>query len=160
MTSLLRDARFALRLLWRTPGFTAVAAITLALGIGATTAIFSVVYGLFFAPLPYQKADRLVMVWEQVNGERRSPPMSSYVVWKREARAFADINAWGGGPVNLATLDRPENVDAGRATPGFLPMLGYGHPLALGRTFTEQEGILGRDKGVILTYRLWQAALR
>jgi putative ABC transport system permease protein len=156
MASLLRDARFALRLLRRTPGFTAVAVLTLALGIGATTAIFSVVYGLFFAPLPYVKPDRLVMVWEQVNGERRSPPASSYVVWKREATAFADINAWGGGPVNLATLDRPENVSAGRATPGFLPMLGYGHPLALGRTFTEEEGILGNDKVVVLTYRLWQ----
>lgn len=156
MTSLLRDARFAVRLLWRTPGFTAVAAITLALGIGATTAIFSVVYGLFFAPLPYVKADRLVMIWEQVNGERRSPPPSSYLTWKREATAFADINAWGGGPVNIATSDRPENLPAGRATPGFLPMLGYGHPLALGRTFTEEEGIVGNDTVVVLTYRLWQ----
>jgi putative ABC transport system permease protein len=156
MASLLRDARFAVRLLWRTPGFTAIAATTLALGIGATTAIFSVVYGLFFAPLPYHKADRLVMVWEQEDGERRYPPPSSYIVWKREATAFADVNAWGGGPVNIATPDRPENLPAGRATPGFLPMLGYGHPLALGRTFTEDEGIVGNDKVVVLTYRLWQ----
>jgi putative ABC transport system permease protein len=156
MTSLLRDARFAMRLLRRSPGFTAVATLTLALGIGATTAIFSVVYGLFFAPLPYRQADRLVMVWEQENGERRSPPASSYVEWKRQATAFADINAWGGGPVNLATGDQPENVSAGRATPGFLGMLGYGHPLALGRSFVAEEGVVGRDKVVILTYRLWQ----
>ncbi len=156
MTSLLRDARFAVRLLRRSPGFTAVATVTLALGIGATTAIFSVVYGLFFAPLPYRQADRLVMVWEQENGERRSPPASSYVEWKRQATAFADINAWGGGPVNLATGDQPENVAAGRATPGFLGMLGYGHPLALGRSFLDEEGVVGRDKVVILTYRLWQ----
>ena len=77
MTSLLRDARFAIRLLRRNPGFTVVSTLTLALGIGATTAIFSVVYGLFFAPLPYRQADRLVMVWEQEHGERRSPPASS-----------------------------------------------------------------------------------
>ena len=160
MTSLLRDARFAVRLLRRSPGFTAVATLTLALGIGATTAIFSVVYGLFFAPLPYRQADRLVMVWEQENGERRSPPASSYVEWKRHATAFADINAWGGGPVNLSTGDQPENVSAGRATPGFLGMLGYGHPLALGRSFVEAEGIAGNDRVVILTYRVWQDRFR
>ena len=156
MTSLLRDARFALRLLRRSPGFTAVATITLALGIGATTAIFSVVYGLFFAPLPYHQADRLVMVWQRGENSRRGPTPADLVEWKRQATPFADINAWGGGPVNLATDDRPENVPAGRATPGFLGMLGYGHPLALGRSFVEEEGILGRDKVVILTYRLWQ----
>ena len=156
MTSLLRDARFAIRLLRRNPGFTVVSTLTLALGIGATTAIFSVVYGLFFAPLPYRQPDRLVMVWEQQNGQRRGPTPASYLAFKQQATAFADINAWGGGPVNLATADRPENVPAGRATPGFLGMLGYGHPLALGRSFVEDEGIVGRDKVVILTYRLWQ----
>jgi putative ABC transport system permease protein len=151
-----RDVRFALRLLRRAPGFTAVAVITLALGISATTAIFSVVYGLFFAPLPYTNADRLVMVWEQERGERRNVTPANYVAWKRQATAFSDINAWGGGPVNLATDDRPENVVAGRATPGFIGMLGYGQPFALGRTFVEDEGVVGRDKVVILTYRLWQ----
>jgi putative ABC transport system permease protein len=156
MTSLLRDVRFALRLLRRTPGFTAVAVVTLALGIGATTAIFSVVYGLFFAPLPYVKADRLVMIWERANGDRRSVSPAAYLEFKRQATAFVDINAWGGGPVNLATNDRPENVVAGLATPGFLAMLGYGHPLALGRTFTDEEGIPGNDQVVLLTYRLWK----
>jgi putative ABC transport system permease protein len=156
MTQLVRDLRFALRLLRRGPGFTAVAVTTLSLGIAATTAIFSVVYGLFFAPLPYRQADRLVMVWEQERGERRSPSPAVYVEWKRQATSFADINAWGGGRVNLATADRPEAVTAGRATPGFLGMLGYGHPLALGRSFVAQEGVVGNDKVVILTYRLWQ----
>ena len=109
-----------------------MAVLTLALGIAATTAIFSVVYGTFFAPLPYRQADRLVMVWEQQRGERSVSP-GNYVEWKRRATAFSDINAWGGGPVNIATAERPERVIAGRATPGFLGMLGYGHPLALGR---------------------------
>ena len=107
MTTLLRDARFGIRLLRRTPGFTAVAVLTLALGIAATTAIFSVVYGTFFAPLPYRQADRLVMVWEQQRGERRSVSPGNYVEWKRRATAFSDINAWGGGPVNIATAERP-----------------------------------------------------
>ena len=156
MTTLLRDARFGLRLLRRNPGFTAVAVITLALGISATTAIFSVVYGTFFAPLPYRQADRLVMVWEQDSGERRMALASNYVEWKRRATAFTDINAWGGRNVNLATDDRPENVSMGQATPGFLGMLGYGHPLALGRSFVDEEGVPGRDRVVILTYRLWQ----
>jgi putative ABC transport system permease protein len=156
MATLLRDARFACRLLKRSPGFTAVAVTTLALGIAATTAIFSVVYGLFFAPLPYRQADRLVMVWEQERGERRSVFARSFLELRRQATAFSDLNAWGGHRVNLATHDRPENVVAGWATPGFLGMMGYGHPLALGRTFLEEEGVVGRHKVVILTYRLWK----
>ena len=147
MTMFLRDARFGVRLLRRKPGFTAVAVITLALGISATTAIFSVVYGTFFAPLPYRQADRLVMVWEHFRDERVPVSAANYVEWRRRATAFSDLNAWGGRSVNLATSDRPENLLAGSATPGFLPMMGYGHPLALGRTFIEEEGIVGRDQG-------------
>jgi len=79
-----------------------------------------------------------------MDGERRGPTPANYLAFKQQATAFADINAWGGGPGNLATADQPENVVAGRATPGFLTMLGYGLPVALGRTFTEDEGILGR----------------
>ncbi|MGH9308670.1 MAG: ABC transporter permease [Vicinamibacterales bacterium] len=156
MTTMLRDVRFGVRLLRRNPGFTAVAVVTLALGIAATTAIFSVVYGLFFAPLPYYQADRLVMAWEYQHGFRAGVSPKNYTAWKREATAFADINAWGGRSVNLATPERPESVTAGLATPGFLGMLGYGHPLALGRTFREDEGVAGRDRVVILTYQLWQ----
>jgi putative ABC transport system permease protein len=156
MTTLLRDVRFGLRLLRRNPGFTSVAVITLALGIAATTAIFSVVHGLFFAPLPYHEPDRLVMVWEYRDGIRIGASPRSFAAWKRQAAAFDDINAWGGGSVNLATADRPENVSANVATPGFLAMLGYGHPLALGRTFRDDEGVAGRERVVILTYQLWQ----
>ena len=119
MTTLLRDARFGLRLLRRNPGFTAVAVITLALGISATTAIFSVVYGTFFAPLPYRQADRLVMLWQQDDGERESVSTANFVEWRRRATVFSDLNAWGGRSVNVATEDRPENLLAGTATPGF-----------------------------------------
>jgi putative ABC transport system permease protein len=156
MARLLRDARFAVRLFSRAPALTGLAVVVLALGIASTTAIFSVVYGTFFAPLPYRDADALVMVWSQFRGERVPVSAKDYVVWKREATAFDDLNAWGGRSVNMATADRPENVEAGVATPGFLTMLGYGHPLALGRSFIEEEGTVGRDRVVILTYRVWR----
>jgi putative ABC transport system permease protein len=156
MARLLRDARFAFRLFSKAPAFTSLAVGVLALGISSTTAIFSVVYGTFFAPLPYRDPEALVMVWSQFRGERVPVSAKDYVVWKREATAFDDLNAWGGRSVNMATADRPENVQAGVATPGFLAMLGYGHPLALGRSFIEDEGTVGRDHVVILTYRVWR----
>ncbi len=83
MASLLRDARFAVRLFTRTPGFTTLAVVVLALGISATTAIFSVVYGTFFAPLPYRDAEALVMVWSQFRGERSQVSPRDFVAWKR-----------------------------------------------------------------------------
>ena len=156
MARLLRDARFAFRLFSKAPAFTSLAVGVLALGISSTTAIFSVVYGTFFAPLPYRDPEALVMVWSQFRGERVPVSAKDYVVWKREATAFDDLNAWGGRSVNMATADRPESVQAGVATPGFLGMLGYGHPLALGRSFIEDEGTAGRDRVVILTYRVWR----
>ena len=156
MARLLRDARFAFRLFSKAPAFTCLALGVLALGISSTTAIFSVVYGTFFAPLPYRDPEALVMVWSQFRGERVPVSAKDYVLWKREATAFDDLNAWGGRSVNMATADRPENVQAGVATPGFLAMLGYGHPLALGRSFIEEEGTVGRDRVVILTYRVWR----
>ena len=95
------------------------------------------------------------MVWEQDRGQRRQVSPRNYAAWKRLTGAFADVNAWSGRSVNIATDDRPENVNASIATPGFLPMLGYGHPLALGRTFSAEEALPGHDNVVILTWQLW-----
>jgi putative ABC transport system permease protein len=156
MTGFLRDTRFGLRLLRRNPGFTTVAVLALALGIAANTAIFSVIYASYLEPLPYRHADRLVMVWSRVNGHRNLVSPANFLDWKRHATSFAEINAWSWRQVNLATDDRPEQVQAGPATPGFLAMFGYGHPLALGRTFLEEEGAVGKDQVAILTHRLWQ----
>lgn len=153
---LLRDVRYGLRLLRGNVAFAAVAVATFAIGVAATTSIFSVVYGLFFAPLPYNQPDRLVMVWQYVNGSRVNASAKSYLEWKRQATEFVDVNAWTGRSVNVATADRPENVSAGVATPGFLAMLGYGHPLALGRTFDPDEGVPGRHRVVVLTHQFWQ----
>jgi hypothetical protein len=97
MRHLLRDMRFGLRLLLKNPGFTAVTVLTLALGIAATTAIFSVVHATFFAPLPYRDADRLVMVWSQrEGGGRNSNSPADYLDFKRETSVFEDLNAWTG----------------------------------------------------------------
>ena len=156
MTYLLRDAGFAVRLLRRNPGSTVVALLTLALGVAATTSIFSVIYATYLAPLPYRDADRLVMVWSRLEGNRNSVSPADFLDWKRQATAFEDLNAWNGRDVNLSAEDRPERITAGPGTPGFLSMLGYGHPLALGRTFVEEEGIPGKDHVVVLTHKLWQ----
>src|SRR5690349_5470872 len=93
LMNLLRDARFAWRLLRRDPGFAAVAVLTLALGIGANTAIFSVIYATYFAPLPYRDADRLVMVWSRVQGHRAGNAAGDFVEWTRQATAFEALNA-------------------------------------------------------------------
>jgi putative ABC transport system permease protein len=153
---LIRDLRIAVRLLVRAPGFTTAALLTLALGIAANTAIFSVIYATFFEPLPYRDPDRLVMIWSQYRGGREMVSPVDFTEWQRNATAFDEVNAWGGYSANLATDDRPERINVGPATPGFLPMLGYGHPLALGRDFLDEEGTLGRDRVAILTHRLWQ----
>ena len=121
MESLLQDLRFGARMLVKNPGFTLIAVLTLSLSIGATTAIFSVVNAVLLRPLPYENPERLVMIWERVNGNRRTISPSSYLEFKRQATAFADINGWGGGPVNLATNDRPENVVEATAGPDELP---------------------------------------
>jgi len=156
MTQILREAGFGLRLLRRNPGSTLVAVLTLALGIGATTAMFSVIYATWLAPLPYRDAERLVMVWSHFEGRRESVSQADFIDWKRRATVFEDLNAWNGRDVNLSVEGRPERILAGPATPGFLAMLGYGHPLALGRSFVEEEGTPGRDHAVVLTHRLWQ----
>src|SRR4029453_3163044 len=124
MTNFLRDVRFGVRLLGRNPGFAAVAILALALGIGATAAIFSVVYATLLAPLPYPQPDQLVMVWSRVQGNRNVSAAGTYLEWKRRSSAFQSLNAWTGGSVNLATSDRPEHVPVATTTPGFLSMVG------------------------------------
>ena len=152
------DAAFALRLLRRDPGFTTVAVLTIALGIAANAAIFSVIYATFFEPLPYRDPDRLVMVWSHAP-ERLPVSPGDFVEWKRQAAAFDDLEAWGWWTASVSFETRVEQMSIGPATPGFLPMLGYGHPLALGRDFLDEEGTPGREQVVILTHRVWRERL-
>ena len=154
MGHLLRDVRYALRLLRDRPGFAFVAVATLALGIGANTAMFSFVYAIFLAPLPHRDPDKLVTVWSQFEGGRLRVDARDFTEWKRQATVFEGLCAWYPGSVNLAGGDRPELVQAIVASPGFLGLLG--HPVALGRDFLEEEGNVGREQVAILSNRLWR----
>ncbi|HJX00714.1 MAG TPA: ABC transporter permease [Terriglobales bacterium] len=154
MPDLFQNLRYGLRVLRKSPGFTAVAVVTLALGIGATTAIFSVVYAALIAPLPYPKSDQLVMVWSNIRGQRNVVAAADFLDWKRQNTVFQDLNAWTGATYNLATADRPEQVQAQMTTAGFYTMMGV--KFAKGRDFTAEESQPGKDHEVILVNRLWK----
>ena len=154
MRNVWRDLQFGLRLLWKNPVFTSVAVLALALGIGANTAIFSVVYATLLAPLPYHQPDRIVMVWSKVRGNRNVTAAGTYLEWKRQSTAFESMAAWTGGQMSLTTSGQPEQVQSEPGTPGFLEVLGQ--PFLMGRDFLPEEGEVGKDHEVILTYRLWK----
>ena len=149
-----RDLLFGLRLLWKNPGFTSIAVLALALGIGANTAIFSVVYATLLAPLPYNQPDRIVMVWSKVNTRNNGVSAGDFLDWQRQNTTFESIAAWTGRQMSLSTSAHPEQVQAEPCTPGFLHVLGQ--PFLMGRDFLPEEGQLGKDLEVILTYRLWK----
>jgi putative ABC transport system permease protein len=152
MGALRQNLNFGLRTLLKHRSFTVTAVLTLALGIGATTAIFSVVYAVF-EPMPYPKPDQLMMVWSKARGGRNSVAAGDFVEWQRRSNSFQSMNGWGGASFNVATDDRPEQVPASRRTPGFFTMEGL--PMLLGRDFRPEEGQIGNDHVVILTHRLW-----
>src|SRR6476646_272547 len=152
MSALKQNLTYSIRTLVKNKGFTITAVLTLALGIGATTAIFSVVYAVF-EPMPYPKSDQLVMVWTKQRGNRNSVAAGDFVEWKKRSTSFQSMNAWSGVMFNIATDDRPEQVPGSRRTPGFFTTEGL--PMFLGRDFTAEEGQAGNDHVVILSNRLW-----
>ncbi|HKE59792.1 MAG TPA: ABC transporter permease [Pyrinomonadaceae bacterium] len=147
-----QNISYTIRTLLKNPGFTATAVLTLALGIGATTAIFSVVYAVF-EPMPYPKPDQLVMLWSKVQGGRNSVSPGDFLDWKRRSTSFQDMGAWAGGSFNVATNDRPEQIEGSPQTPGFFTMQGL--PFLMGRDFLPEEGQPGREHVVILSNRVW-----
>jgi putative ABC transport system permease protein len=149
-----RDLLFGLRLLWKNPGFTTVAVVALALGIGANTAIFSVVYATLLAPLPYNQPDRIVMVWSKVQSNRNGVSAGDFLDWQRQSTTFESMAAWTGAQMSLTTAAQPEQVQAEIVTPSFLHVLGQ--PLLIGRDFLPEEGTLGKNLETVLTYRLWK----
>jgi putative ABC transport system permease protein len=153
MTTILQNVRYSFRLLWKNPGFTLVAILTLALGIGANTAIFSVLYASLLAPMPYPDADRLTMVWSKPEG-RNSVSAGDYIEWKRQNKTFQDMEAWTGGNFNLATPEQPEMVGGRIVTPGFYAMQGIG--FFLGRDFLSEEGLPGKNHVILLTHKTWE----
>jgi len=154
MRNLVRNLRFGFRLLGKNLAFTSVALLALTLGIGANTAIFTVIYGALLSPLPYPNPDQLVMVWSRVNGHNNSVSAGDYLDWKRQNSVFQDMVAWSGGTFSLSASGHLEAMQARILSPGFFNMQGI--PLRLGRDFLPEESEPGRNRVVIMTHRLWQ----
>ena len=155
MSGLIQDVRYALRQLRKSPGFTTVAVITLALGIGANTGIFSVVEAVVLAPLRYFEPDRLVMVWE--NNPRFPRVWDSYPNfqdWRRNARSFQRMAAFRQQGVDLTSPGTPSHLNSSQVSLGFFNTLGVG--LALGREFTPQEDQHGGAPTAVISHRLWR----
>lgn len=140
-------------MLRRNLGLTSAVVATLALGIGATTAIYTVIYATLLSPLPLPHPEQLVMVWSKVQGNRNGIAAGDFLDWQRYSTSFQSLCAFTGGNFNLGTKDKPEQVEGRLASPGFFRMMGL--PLMLGRDFLSQEGMPGSDKVVILTHKLW-----
>jgi len=156
--NLLQDLRYGLRMLRKSPGFTAIAILTLALGIGANTAIFSFVYGVLLAPLPYHDASRLVVLNEttpRVGTVSVSYP--NFVDWRAQSHSFSQMAYVEQVSFNLAgaSVSQPENIQGDSVSPNFLSMLGV-HPF-LGRDFEPAEGNSGTERVLLLGYQLWQS---
>src|SRR6266704_2477865 len=147
-----QNLSYSIRTLLKNPGFTVTAVLTLALGIGATTAIFSVVYAVF-EPMPYPKPDQLIMLWSKERGNRNSVTVADYLEWKQRSSSFQGMGAWAGASFNVGANESPEQVAGSRRTPGFFTMEGL--PFMLGRDFLPEESQPGRDHVVILSHRLW-----
>jgi putative ABC transport system permease protein len=156
MNELWRDIRYGLRLLWKSPGFTSVSLLALALGIGATTAIFSLLYSVLLAPLPYVDSDRIVMLWSHdKSGERNGTSPSDLLDWQKQATLFDSINGWTGEGFTISTPDWTEQVQASRVAPGWFDLL-FSPKVILGRHFVADDALPGNDKVVILNNKFWR----
>lgn len=161
MTALIRQLRFALRGLGRAPLFTAVTVLTLAVGIGATSAVFSVVHGVLLKPLPYEEPERLVGVWHKAPGlgldQRLNQSPALYFTYRDESELFTDSGMYDDGTVSVTERVEPEQVEATWVTDGVFPLLGV-EPL-LGRSFSQQDDSPGTPETVMLSHDYWQTRL-
>ena len=156
MNSIIKDVRFALRGLLKHPGFMAIAVVTLALGIGASTAIFTVVNAALLRGLPYKSPDRLYHLWEKTPKEEFSKREFSYPDYQdyQQNNVFEGLGAYTGGRVLLSGMGEPDSIPGPRVSANFFSVLGV-DPI-LGRTFQTGEDQPGAAKTTVLTYGLWQ----
>jgi predicted permease len=155
MGALLQDVRYGVRMLVKNPGFTAIAILTLTLGIGANTALFSVVNGVLLNALPYWQPDRLVAVYSRTpEFDRSSISYPNFLDWLRENRSFSDLAAYRGDNFNLTGVGDPERVSAEMLSASFFPLLGV-KPV-LGRAFRPEEDQLGAGPVVAISEGLWK----
>src|SRR5256885_5709960 len=157
MWNWIADLRFGLRGVRRSPGFTLGAILVLALGIGANSAIFSLVNAALLRPLPYDEPSRLVQLWH-VPPPKSFPGLTlfsispaNYLDWERQSSSFADIAAYGGRSITFGGTERPEAILGAAVSPGFFPVFRV-RPL-LGRTFTADENASGSSKVILLSYK-------
>lgn len=159
MSTLLQDLRYGLRTYLNAAGSTLVALFTLALGIGASTAVFSVVNGILLKPLPYPHSERIVIPWRlvpaEVNMGYSEIPwgMPHYQFFSRDVKTFQYVGAFKSDSFNFTGSGEPTLLQGMRTSSGFFPALGIAP--ALGRTFTPEEDQPGHDREVILSYQLW-----
>jgi putative ABC transport system permease protein len=157
METFVKEIRYGIRSLGKRPGFTTIAVITLALAIGATTAIFSVVNAVLLRPLPFADPDRLVMVWEDASFAgfpRNTPAAGNYADWKSQNHVFEDMAALDIRSFNLTGDGEPEKIDAFGVTANLFPLLGS--KAALGRTFSPEEDQPQANKVAVISNTLWQ----
>jgi putative ABC transport system permease protein len=158
--NLIQDLRFGLRMLGKNPGFTAAAVITLALGIGANSAIFSVFDTVLLRPLPYEDPGRLVMVWEtnlSRGRDRNVVSVPNFFDWRNASRSFEQMGAFSTYSVTYNSGDEPERVTAGSAAVGFFATLRA--RAYLGRVFREADYSSATRDIVVVSYRFWQSRL-
>ena len=154
MANFLKNAGYALRRLRKNPGLTVVVLLTLALGIGANTAMFTVDYASMIAPIPYPNPDQLVVVWATIQGGKGGTSAGDLLDWRRENSTFQELDAVTSTSVNLSTQDQPEFLNGWQTTPGLFRTRGV--KFLMGRDFLEDEGQVGRDRVISLSYKLWK----
>src|ERR1700704_5237138 len=154
----MNDLKFALRQLRKSPGFTIIAVLTLALGIGANSAIFSVVNAVLLRPLPYPKPDRLVYLNEVIGGTNTSIALPDYVDWRKDSTSFEHLAISRLESRNLSGIAgrEPERISVAYVTANFFNVIGL--PPQLGRTFTEDEDKPGAPSLAVISDRLWDRA--
>ena len=154
MFRLMQDIRFAFRLLAKSPGFTTIAVLTLALGIGANTAIFSVVNGVLLRPLPFNDPARLVLIAEKSSFPIVSTSYENFSDWRDQSNSFERMQAVRSGAITLTGAGEPERLNVQMTTAGLFSMLGIN--AQVGRTFLPEEDRAGGTPVVLLSYGLWQ----
>jgi putative ABC transport system permease protein len=158
LETFLQDLRYGLRSLRKKPGFTLTAVIALALGIGANSALFSVINGVLLRSLAYRDADSIVMVWEknfQRGRSQNSVSPANFLDWKKQSASFEQFAASWDTRVNLTSGGEPEEIQVQRVSADFFSVLGV--PPRLGRSFVHEEDVAGGNLVVVLSHELWQS---
>jgi putative ABC transport system permease protein len=154
MATLWQDVRYGLRMLARNPGFAVVVVLILAVGIGANTAVFSVVNAVMLRPLPYKDSHRIMNLWEQTKQGERLTSHRNFLYWRAQNQVFERLAAYGVRFAYVTGIDRPRKVTAWAVSPGLFPLLGVS-PL-LGRGLLAEEEQAGNERVVVLSHAFWQ----